>query len=64
MPYHMTIYATLITRLLGSSPSGFTTRETKVHVVCESELDKQLNWCNRLAAGAILAEPANSYLGT
>ena len=25
---------------LGSSPSGFTTRETKVHVVCESELDK------------------------
>jgi len=25
---------------LGSSPSGFTTRETKVHVVCESELAK------------------------
>ena len=41
---------------LGSSPSGFTTRETKVHVVCESKLD---NWRSRLVClGTILAEPA------
>ena len=43
-------------RALGSSPSGFTTRETKVHVVCESKLD---NWRSRLVClGTILAEPA------
>jgi len=41
---------------LGSSPSGFTTRETKVHVVCESKLD---NWRSRLVClGTFLAEPA------
>jgi hypothetical protein len=41
---------------VGSSPSGFTTHETKVHVVCESELD---NWRSRLGClGTILAEPA------
>jgi len=41
---------------IGSSPSGFTTRETKVHVACESELD---NWRSRLGClGMILAEPA------
>jgi len=42
--------------LVGSSPSGFTTRETKVHVACESELD---NWRSRLGClGTILAESA------
>jgi len=41
---------------VGSSPSGFTTRETKVHVVCESKLD---NWRSRLVClGTFLAEPA------
>ena len=31
--------------VLGSSPSSFTTRETKVHMVCESKLD---NWRSQL----------------
>ena len=30
----------VLQKRLGSSPSGFTTRETKLHVVCESKLDK------------------------
>jgi hypothetical protein len=33
-------FCTIIEILLGLSPSGFTTHETKVHMVCESELDK------------------------
>ena len=45
-----------IVTTVGSSPSGFTTHETKVHVVCESKLD---NWRSRLGdLGTILAEPA------
>jgi hypothetical protein len=41
---------------LGSSPSGFTTHETKVHVACESELNNWQSWL--VCLGTFLAEPA------
>ena len=45
-----------IVTTVGSSPSGFTTRKTKVHVVCESKLN---NWQSGLGnLETILVEPA------